>query len=132
MKSSKNYTKFEGLNYKHLSNKYLTMNRVSQDNNKIVVKFASDHLLKTKYGYALILNRTHVVFLKEWQVNISYYGIEVLLERETFNVKEWGEFSDFDDTTDLLSFDNLVEIAKQQDNTYDENGFKINKVNWRF
>lgn len=131
MKSLKNCTRFEGLNYKQLSNNYLTMNRVSEDNNKIVVKIGSDHLLKTKYGYAFILDRTHVVFLKEWQINTSYYGTEVLLERQNFKVKEWGEFSIFDDTDDLLSFDNLVKIAKEQDNAYDENGLKLNKVNWR-
>lgn len=122
--------RFEGLNYKQCSNNYLTMQRVSDDKNKIVVKIDGSHLLKTAYGWALILNRTNVVFLKEWQVSCNYFGNEVLLTRQFFNVKEWGIHEDFDEDTELLSFDRLVEIAKQQDNLFDEDGLKINKVQW--
>lgn len=82
------YIKFEGLNWRQYSTKYMTMDRVSADENKIVVRVGKDHLIQTRYGYALILDNTHVVFIKNWQVSISAHGIEVLLTKEYFNVKE--------------------------------------------
>lgn len=65
------------------------MDRVSEDENKIVVKVADTHLLKTKFGYALILNANNVVFIKDWQVSQNYFGNEVLLTREYFIPKQW-------------------------------------------
>ena len=89
-KADFNNFRFEGLNYKDASNKYYTMDRVSADESKIVVKVASTQIIETKFGYALILDYNHVVFLKSWQVSDNYFGIEVLLNKEYWNVKEWG------------------------------------------
>ena len=69
--------RFEGLDWYQQSNKYLSMNRVSKDENKVVVKVADCHLISTRFGYALILDESHVVFLKSWQVSSNYYGNEV-------------------------------------------------------
>lgn len=125
-----NEFRFEGLNPTKKSNQYLTMNRVSDNENKIVVKVGGAHLIKTKYGYALILDNTHVVFLKEWAVDCNWFGNEVLLDREYFTVKEWGNHEDFETNEEALNFDFWVELAKEQDSRFDEDGFKINKVNW--
>lgn len=132
MKNEFNDFRFAGLNYKEASNKYLTMKRVSDDENKIVVKVAGSNIVKTKFGYALILNYNHVVFLKNWQVDQNFFGIEVLLDREHFLVKKFGEFEDFDDDNQYLSFDEWVKVAKEQDNLTDEDGFKINQVKWTY
>lgn len=125
-----NNFRFDGLDWRQASNNYLTMERVSKDENKIVVKTAGQHLIETKYGYALILDRTHVVFLKSWQVSSNYFGNEVLLTREYFNVKEWGEHDEFDDEPKNLNYNTWLEIAKEQ-NTVDNEGEKINKVKWQ-
>lgn len=112
-----NEFRFAGLkaNFEY-SNKYIESNRISEDGNKIIVKIGQDHLVETKYGYAVILNATHVVFVNSWQVDINYYGIEVILNKDYFNVKEWGDFSDnFDDTEDFLSWDTWLKVAKQQE-----------------
>ena len=72
--------RFEGLDYKEASNKYLTMKRVNAEGTKCVVKIAPKQIVKTKFGWALILDRTHVIFIKDWQVSVSnYYGIEVFI-----------------------------------------------------
>ena len=89
-----NEFRFAGLNYNVFSNKYWTMNRTSEDGNKIVVKVADSHIFESKYGYGLILDAHHVLWLKDWQVSRNYYGNEVVLDRNYFNVKEWGDFSD--------------------------------------
>ena len=129
---SKNFNeyRFEGLNYTDASNKYYTMERVNSDETKIVVKVANSHLLKTKFGYALILDYDHVVFLKNWQVDINYFGCEVLLTKEFFNVKNWGEFSDFGEEKENLEWSTWVDVAKAQNSAVDEDGMRCNRVKW--
>ena len=129
---SKNFNeyRFEGLNYTDASNKYYTMERVNADETKIVVKVASSHLLKTKFGYALILDYDHVVFLKNWQVDINYFGCEVLLTKEFFNVKNWGEFSDFGEEKKNLEWSTWLDVAKAQNAAIDEDGMRCNRVKW--
>lgn len=130
MKKDFNEFRFAGLDYKECSNKYFTMNRVNQDETKIVVKISDSHLLKTRYGYGLILDDKHVVFLKDWQVSNNYFGIEVLLTKEYFNVKEWGDFSEFGADEANLKWETWLEAAKAQDQLLDEDGYKANKVKW--
>ena len=122
--NSFNNNLFDGLNHNIISNKYVTMDRISQDKNKICVNVSDSHLKKTKYGQALILDNTHVVFIKDWQVNRNYrnnYTNEVILDRKYFNVKTWGQHTDFTSSKDLMTFDKWVNVAKKQKN---------NKVEW--
>ena len=128
-KTEFNDFRFNGLNYKECSNKYFTMNRVSDDEQKIVVKVSEEHLLETKYGYALILDYNHVVFLKNWQVDHNYFGNEVLLAKEYFVVKEWGEFENFGEEPQNLDWNTWVKAAKDQ-SAVDEDGDRINPVKW--
>lgn len=124
-----NEFRFNGLNYRQVTNKYVTMNRVSEDGNKIVVKVADSHLLETRYGYALILDQHHVVFVKDWQVSKNYYGNEVVLDRNYWTVKEWGDFDEFFDDETQYSFDEWKKVAEEQDEK-DEDGTRINPVKW--
>lgn len=121
MKNDFNEFRFKGLNYRKFSNKYLTMKRVSEDEKKVVIKVSDSHIITTKYGYAFILDKKHVVFLKEWQVNRNFYGNEVLLDKDYFQVKEWGEFENFLEDEKALNYSEYVEIAKEQIN---------NQVQW--
>lgn len=125
-----NNFRFAGLDYKEASNKYFTMKIVNAEETKIVVKVAPEHLVKTKFGYALVLDKTHVVFLKDWQVSNNFYGIEVLLTKEYFIVKEWGDHKDFSVSEEFLNFEKWVEVAKEQDNLKNSDGWQLNKVQW--
>lgn len=110
-----NEFRFEGLDYKVHSNKYWTMNRVSEDEHKIVVKMADCHIVETRYGYAIILDAHHVAFVKDWAVSLNWYGNEVMFNKEYFNVKEWGDFSeDFEDDEKACTWESMLEIAKEQ------------------
>lgn len=129
MKNDFNEFRFKGLGYRDASNKYYTMNRINDDETKIVVKIAGSHLIETKYGYAVILDNKHVVFVKSWQVSSNYFGNEVLLTKEYFVPKEWGEHDDFFENEEALSWESWVEIAKEQ-SAVDEDGMKINPVKW--
>lgn len=129
MKKDFNEFRFEGLNCRDCSNKYLTMNRVSENGQKIVVKVSDSHLIETLYGYALILDKTRVVFLKKWQVSQNWFGNEVLLDKNYWQVKVWGNHEDFINTDENLSFESWLDIAKEQ-NGIDEYGAKLNPVKW--
>lgn len=116
-----NEFRFRGLNAMQDSNKYITMERINDKEDKIVVKVGDNNLIKTAYGYALVLNKKYVVFLKDWQVSQNYYGNEVLLTKKYWNIKEWGNHELFSESEEELSFENWVNIAKEQLN---------NKVKW--
>lgn len=108
----------EGLNARRTTNKYITMDRINSDESKIVVRVADDHLLSTRYGYALILDDKHVVFLKDNQVSKNYYGNEVILNKQYFNVKQWGDFSDrFGSEPQNLNWEEWLSTAKEQKGT---------------
>ena len=124
-----NAFRFAGLDFKEKSNKYWTMERVSADETKIVVKTSTEQIVKTRYGYALILDEKHVVFLKDWQVSDNYFGVEVLLTKEYFIPKKWGEFDEFEDNAENLEWTTWLEAAKDQSGV-DEDGFKLNPVSW--
>lgn len=109
-----NEFRFAGLDFKSASNKYWTMKRVNADETKIVVKVDESMLQPTRYGYALILDEKHVVFIKDWQVNINYFGCEVLLTKEYFNVKEWGTWESFEDEPQNLEWAEWLRVAKLQ------------------
>lgn len=109
-----NEFRFAGLDFKSASNKYWTMKRVNADESKIVVKVDESMLQPTRYGYALILDDKHVVFIKDWQVNINYFGCEVLLTKEYFNVKEWGTWKSFGDEPQNLEWAEWLRVAKLQ------------------
>lgn len=130
MNTNFNDFRFEGLNYKNISNKYMTMNRISGNKDKIVVKVADSHLQKTRYGFALILDNTHVIFLKDWQVDQNYYGNEVLLNKKFFMPKEWGIWEDFFEDPEQLNWDTWMNAAIEQDSFVDEDGDKLNRVHW--
>lgn len=120
-----NEFRFDGLKCREVSNKYFTMSRVSEDENKIIVKVDDNHIVKTRYGYALILNAEYVLFSKEWQVDQNYYGNEVLLNKEFFIPKKWGDFSlDFEFEEDNLDWNEWLNTAIAQNNEED------NEVRW--
>lgn len=122
--------RFEGLNCRDYSNAYYTMNRVSEDEKKIVVKVADNHLIPTKYGYALVLDHLHVVFLKDWQVDANWFGNEVLINRDFWNVKEWGVHDAFVENEEALTFEHWLLAAKEQDDFINEDGLRSNYVKW--
>lgn len=109
--------RFSGLNWFEQTNKYLSMERVSKDESKIVVKVDANMIKETKFGYALILDMNHVVFLKPWQVSDNYYGVEVLLNNEFWEVKEWGNFTDYGVNEENYEFDNWKAVAIEQQET---------------
>lgn len=124
-----NQFRFNGLYAHQYSNNYMTMLRVSNTKSKIVVKVAESNIRQTEYGYLLILDNTHVVFLKPWQVSENYYGTEVVLDRNFFKPKEFGTWEDFGKDDKYLSFDAWLKVAEAQ-SALEEDGTPVNMVRW--
>lgn len=133
-KSKGNFNKFrfDGLDFKVHTIRYVTMNRVNADETKIVVKVSPTQVFKTQYGYGVHLNATHVVFIKDWQCDMNVYGCEIMLNKEYFKPKESRFCREFSDPKwdSLLDWETWVKIAKVQDSKIDENGLKLNEVRW--
>jgi len=106
------------------------MKRVNKEETRVVVKVAEEHVFPTQWGWALILDVNHVVFLRPWQVDVNYFGCEVLIEKTYFKPKEWGNFPSFGENPDNLIWDKWVAAAKAQDNLINEDGAPRNRVHW--
>lgn len=123
-KSNFNDFRFEGLNVKKESNNYITMERVNPEKDRIVVKVGDNHLKKTPYGYALVLDEKNVVFVKDWQVSQNYYGNEVVLTKQYFKPREWGNHSEFSGINkENHNWSTWLKTAQSQKNT---------KVKWEY
>ena len=108
--------RFGDLNYNSINKHYYIMNRVSDDENKIVVNVDPNHIYETETEYALILDANTVVFLARWQVDYSYYGVEVLLMKDHFAPKKWGDFSDsFFVDEDTSTWEHWLRAARLQE-----------------
>ena len=131
MKNDFNNFRFAGLEYESASNKYFDIkNRISEDKEKCIVKVEPTNLIKTRFGYALILDRTRVQFLKDWQVSENFYGSFVLLTKKYWQPKSWGNHENFSEEDKYLVFNEWLAIAEEQDNSsYNDEGKKI-AVKW--
>lgn len=135
MNKNFNDFRFSGLNYSDYSNQYFVIeSRISENQDKIVIKVGDNHLHKTQYGYAFILDKTHVVFIKDWQVSFGYWGTEVILSKDYFNVKSWGNWDLFMENEAALNWEYWLNIAVAQNNDtfLDEEGREQNiRCLWR-
>lgn len=117
-KGSFNDFRFDGLNARQVSNNYITMNRVNSTKDRVVVRVGDNHLEKTPYGYALVLDKKNVVFVKDWQVSQNYYGNEVVLTKQYFKPREWGNHSTFSGINkENHNWSTWVKAAEEQKNT---------------
>lgn len=107
--------RFLDLDYYEVTNKYYTMNRVSENEEKIVVNVADSHLFPTRYGWGLVLDHKHALFLKDWQVNRNFFGNEVLLDKPYFNPREFGTFEGFGENPEALTWEYWVNVALAQE-----------------
>ena len=118
--------KFKGFGeeqFRKLSNKYTEFigKQVSDDKENAVVLISAEHVFTTRYGYGVIVDSSHVVWVKSWQVwgiNRTNTAYAINFSREFYNVKEYGDFSDrFSDDLEssmFCDFDKVVKIANEQ------------------
>ena len=104
--------RFGGLNATRTSNKYYEMDRVAAD--RVVVKVGEESVFKSQYGYGLILDDSHVCWLKDWQVSESYYGTEVLITEKYFQAKKWGTHSNFGIIEENYKYSTWKKAAQEQ------------------
>ncbi len=113
--------------FKPTSRKFmkLTGHHVSPDENNAVIVVGDNNIFKTPYGYAIILNAEHVVFVKDWQVwGMTRNGDYIInLNREFYKVKEWGDFSEnfgYEKDNLLFTFEGVLTVAREQEASYND------------
>ena len=110
-----NKFRFEGLDYKTSGKSHWSMKRISDDESKIIVDVAPEQIFGTKYGFGLILDRTHVCFVEDWNVLAGMYGhTQVILSKRYFKAKEFGERDDYADDGYNCTWDAWLMAAKRQ------------------
>ena len=115
-----NEYRFKGFKYEDQSNKYWKFNsQVNNDGSKILVKIAPDNYFTytAKSGhinYVIKLDRNHVAFIKWWQMFEGWYGDYMLIDKNYWRPVESNKPNeDMVEKADL-SYDHLLEIAKEQ------------------
>lgn len=119
--------KFFGKTVK-FTNKYFFFQRHIDDDNIILI---TNNIVRIKGSYCLLVDNNKAVFLKDWQIReigfwqdglISQYAVK--LNRNFFKIYTFS--NDFEGYLfdKALTFDDLVDIAKQQD----EVGMPIRKI----
>ena len=121
---------FGDLGIHRISNNYFSMSHINEAGTKIIVRVAKEQVFKTKYGYGLILDQNHVQFLKSWAVNDNWYGTYIMLEKQYFTPKQWGEFGDYPEEKENLEFETWVNIAKEQEEMAQKDRINF-QVYWR-
>lgn len=122
--------RFAGLHLHEASNKYLGIRHISADGNKIALRVGQAHLCPTKFGYALILDQHHVVFIKDWQVGTTWF-LEgecpvVVLDKAYWKVREFGDWSEFfGDEPKMHDFAEWAKVAQEQASVDDD------ELRWR-
>lgn len=96
-------------------------NRISGNGKNVLVRIPSDLVFSTKFGFGIIVDDTHVAFVKAWQcwgktTNGQYHYFN--LDRK-YKVKEWGDFSNklsqLTEFPTLSTFDDILSLAKEQE-----------------
>lgn len=96
-------------------NKYFSMERTSSDESQCIVTVSENRLRRSKFDtYMLILDQTHVLFLKKWAVCFTPKGPNVFLDSNFWNVKEFGNFEKYGDDEEMLNFETWYHIALNQ------------------
>ena len=127
------YKGFGSEQIQRVSNKYneLKGNHVSKDGNNAVVNISGEHVFRTQYGYGVIVDAEHTVFVKPWQVwgqNRANQGYVINFNKDYYNVKKYGDHSDkfsSDSKSALTSFDKVAKLAKEQEKFYKKQGIKF-------
>lgn len=120
--------RFGDLGYYNWSNQYFRINnRVNEAKDKIIVKVDDSNLIQTMWGYAVILDATRVVFVKFWQVSHGCEGTEVMLTKQYFNVKTWGNHDNFGADDEACTWDYWLNVAESQKANIPSNGLLFKK-----
>lgn len=124
--------RFSGLNYSMINAKTFTMDRVSADENKIVVRVSKNSVrfIKSKKRYKMMLNQTHCLYFKPWQVSILGDYAEILMNRNYFHPAK--VVSGNCGGSGILQWSYWVDLAKTQSCVSYYNGeLKDYRVLWR-
>ena len=112
--NSFNEFRFGGLNFETLEDKSLTMDRVSEDESRVVIRMHEDHLFVSKFGFGLYLDTTNGVWLKKWQASVNKDKTEVMLSKDFFKVTQFPVDDDLTENGEIKTWDDVLALARKQ------------------
>ena len=131
--TSFNEYRFKGFKYQDQSHKYWDFEQqVNDDESKALIRVNRDNVFSyVNYNngwrnYVLKLDRDHCMFLKNWQYFDGYYGTYILLDKNYFKVADARKpFEDMVSQGDMLTWDDALEIAKDQQKMISEDNLVL-------
>ncbi len=131
--TSFNEYRFKGFKYQDQSHKYWDFEQqVNDDESKALIRVNRDNVFSyVNYNngwrnYVLKLDRDHCMFLKNWQYFDGYYGTYILLDKNYFKVADARKpFEDMVSQGDMLTWDDALEIAKDQQKLISEDNLVL-------
>ena len=117
--------RFPGMDAHEIAYNYWGMNRVSKNEETIIIRINGENLLKTTYGFALPIASDTVIFLKEFQIHTNQEEKEtnIILKKEYFKTSKWGNHPDFEEMgPEKESWNYWLQVAKDQQARDEEEG----------
>lgn len=126
-KSNFNEYRFKGFEVKDRSNKYLKIStRINDTEDKVIVRYSTDQVFVTPYGYGLRIDHDKGIWLKPWQVsevwdeNLGISVYEIVLDKNFTKVATFQEDESIqgDDDFDYANiWESMKAVAEEQEET---------------
>lgn len=133
MATKKDYPNyFYGFRYYDYSAKYWKFDyQINYKQTEVLLQVNPEHIITYRnrhhrLAYVLKLDQTHCVFLSHWQYWPGFYGTYVLLTKQYYHAAlSTKPYFDMPETSDLLTWDAVLQKAKSQQDSHYELGEKI-------
>lgn len=125
IKLNLNEFRFKGFQVSDRSNKYYRINsRINDAEDKVIVRYSTEQVFQTAYGFGLRLDHDKGIWLKDWQVSkvwdetLSDFVYEIVLDKIFTKVANFEENDDIQGDYDFSNiWESMKAVAKEQAQT---------------
>lgn len=116
-----NSYRFDGFKYRDNSNKYFEFqSQINNDASKALIRISPESVFSYRredgeIAYVFKIDRKHCLFLKRWQYFDGAYGTYALFSKQYYSpVTAEKPFDDMSSEPGMLTWDDVIEVAKEQ------------------
>lgn len=116
-----NSYRFDGFEYRDSSNKYFEFqSQINNDASKALIRISPESVFSYRredgeIAYVFKIDRKHCLFLKRWQYFDGAYGTYALFSKQYYSpVTAEKPFDDMSSEPGMLTWDDVIEVAKEQ------------------
>lgn len=116
-----NSYRFDGFEYRDSSNKYFEFqSQINNDASKALIRIRPESVFSYRredgeIAYVFKIDRKHCLFLKRWQYFDGAFGTYALFSKQYYSpVTAEKPFDDMSSEPGMLTWDDVIEVAKKQ------------------